>query len=182
MNLRKKLALGCVAMAAVSYTGSALSAVRAQVGVGLFDELFVYKNDSLEANLTGYSLQVRTFGGKHFASDFGIQKGNSLEATQGNISVKVDGYESTALYFNWLLTTEIQPNLAYGYLGLGLFHDTLEYNDLSYTATGLQIPIGIGYQFQRFAVEYQLQFRSADDYSSSLESVDVGTLSLLLAF
>lgn len=69
------------------------------------------------------------------------------------------------------------------YGGIGVFRDKLEYFGFSDTFSGLQLSLGLGYNWDQIALDFSVSFRDSDDYDDFLGVSTDATSSLLsLAF
>jgi hypothetical protein len=161
MGIKRFLAIGlAIGVPSLSYADGP----EFQAGVGIFNNNLNYYSDSADVDAFGFSFQARSVFAEHFALDAALQYAPYVEKGSGNTSRSVDNVDSYTYYANLLITTGIYQNSFYGFTGVGYFSDSWKTNGVSSTSRGLQLPFGMGYQFQKLALELQFQLRDPDGY------------------
>lgn len=183
MGVKKFLAIGLVASAVSSL--SYADGPDFQAGVGLFDQNLNFDQNvgaDVDADATGFSFQARSLFSEHFALGVALQYAPYVSVSSGDNSRRFDSAKTTTLYSNLLITTGIDNNSLYAFTGVGYFSDHWKLDGESGTAQGLQLPLGIGYQFQKAAIELQVQLRDPASYDSEVDRATNFSFSVLGSF
>jgi len=143
-----------------------------------------------------YSLQIyRTKSDEVYSYDSDKQNGVSLSAAymlsnkvafrgiyyslnHGNFAdTDVTGLDALAYYGNGMAIRGFK-----WYIGGGYFSEEWNVAAQSYTANGLQLSGGLGYNWQRYAFDMLLNFRDPGDYDEYLAEpgVDINTAGVLM--
>ena len=92
---------------------------------------------------------------------------NGLKTTT---SSEIAGFRSTYISANLLVGMSLIRHGWYGYTGLGYFTDTWSADNMSSASfSGVQLPLGFGYNFSNVTVDAQVLFQSSDDYDKFFE-------------
>lgn len=171
----------------------ALAEAKFQVGGGLASQVvgasYDYYSDGTrnEGDLTlsnaGLQIAARALVNKHLGVDVSYARmGNgdsTVEISSGGLPAAdraaLENYTSHNTSANFLIGLSMTEAGWYGYTGIGAYHDKwTKSGSESYTFSGLQIPVGGGYNFSWGTIDLQLALKESSEYDDFMRDQFAG--------
>ncbi len=154
-------------------TANAHAETNAQIGGGYHARYIEDASSDYSVDFGSPVFSVRLIPHENFAFATNYYYNGSGSYSQGSNSGP-SVFETSGLELNFLLGTSFIDKGFYGYAGLGYFSEHWESTTSSsdYIATGLQAPIGLGYNFGDFGMEVQYAYRDPKAYQKDVFSAD----------
>lgn len=158
---------------------------NAQIGAGYHARDISDGSEDYKVDFSSPVFSARLLPSEHFAieTNYYFSGGGkySLSGNSGSSSFETSGFE-----LNLLLGTSMVEKGFFAYTGVGYFGEnwTSNSNGNQYNATGLQAPIGVGYNFGAFSVDLQYAYRKPSAYEAEVfdagDDIEASTYQLRL--
>ncbi|BFM50032.1 hypothetical protein [Marinomonas sp. THO17] len=158
-----------VAFASSILTTPLLAETSAQIGAGWHASDITNNTSVYDAKFSSPVFSARLLPSKHFAieTNYYLSGGGSfdLNDTSGSSS-----FETSGLELNLLFGSNMMEPGFFAYAGVGYFSENWDSNvsGSHFSASGLQAPVGLGYNFGNFSVDLQYAYREASAYDGSV--------------
>ncbi|TDP01858.1 hypothetical protein [Marinomonas balearica] len=168
-------AVAVLALPALAFaeTESNTSDTFAQIGGGYHSSFVSENSNDYEASFDSPVFSARLIPQENVALESNYYYPGAGDYTKGTDSGR-SVFDVSGLELNMLLSTSLVDEGFYAYTGVGLFSETWESTSSGnqYVATGLQLPVGVGYNFGKFSIDAQFALRDPDSYTKDVFSAD----------
>lgn len=145
--------------------------LHAQIGGGYHGRFISETNDDYAVNFNSPVFSARLIPAKNFALEtnyYNFGGGRYTKGSESGPSV----FDNSGLEVNFLLGSSLVDDGFFAYVGVGYFSETWESmtSGNQYGASGIQAPIGIGYNFGHFSIDAQAAYRNPAAYQGDVFS------------
>lgn len=168
--MNKAIFLGFLAMG-MSLSSLNYADTQAQVGAGFHGSNITESSNDYDVDFSSPVFSARVLPSNHFAIETNYYMAGGGKYTMGSDSGS-SSFDTSGLELNLLLGTNMVDEGAYAYAGVGYFSEMWKSNSSGnkYDASGLQAPVGVGYNFGNFSIDLQYVYRNPDAYDGQVFS------------
>jgi hypothetical protein len=161
----KKIVFFGALVTGISVPGFSYADTHSQVGAGYHGSNITESSTNYDVDFSSPVFSARVLPSIHFAIETNYYMAGGGKYTLGSDSGS-SSFDTSGLELNLLFGTNMVDQGAYAYAGVGYFSETWKSNSSSnkYNASGLQAPVGVGYNFGNFSVDLQYVYRNPDAY------------------